>query len=226
MQRCRYGSFLVDAITAPATRPSRSLYSGRAKWDKKPVTPTQPNTQPNFHSTPIPSGSEPFPEVVLTLAEAAWASGLTRDELQQSVRSGELRVRRIARGGRVVSVVAMKELERVHLSITTEREQTEESIQLSNQAMREQLARLEGELDASSRVERSLQRYTDRLEERMAVRVSELENSLAISRQRELTLARALGRIEGQYTRLSGQIAAESDEVADDGPVVQEPVAR
>ena len=190
------------------------------------MTSTQPNAQPSFHSTPIPSNSESFPEVVLTLAEAAWASGLTRDELEQSVRHGELRVRRIVRGGRVVSVVAMKELERVHLNITTAREDTEESVEASNQKIREQLARLEGELDASSRVERSLQRYTDRLEERMAVRVSELENSLAISRQRELTLARALGRIEGQYTRLSGQIAAESDEVADDGRVVQEPVAR
>lgn len=190
------------------------------------MTPNQTSTQPSFHSTPISSDSESFPEVVLTLAEAAWASGLTRDELEQSVRRGELRLRRIVRGGRVVSVVAMKELERVHLTVTTEREQTEESVQASNQAMREQLARLEGELDASTRVERSLQRYTDRLEERMSVRISELENSLAISRQRELTLVRALGRIEGQYTRLSGQIAAESDEVADDGPVVQEPVTR
>ncbi len=162
-------------------------------------------SQPNFHSSPVPPGSEPFPEVVLTLAEAAWAAGMTREELESSIRRGELLVRRVARGGRLVSVVAMKDLERIYRAAAAEREQND----VDQQGLRERIARLEGELETSDRVERSLQRYTDRLEERTALRISELEKTLVVSRQRELVLARALGRMEGQYARLSEQIAAE-----------------
>jgi len=180
------------------------------------------STPSSTPTAPAKPSREPFPEVVLTLAEAAWAAGLSREQLQQSVRSGELKVRRVVRAGRVVPVVAMKELERVHVSAKDQREESERQ----DQRQREQIARLEGELETSERVERSLQRYTDRLEDRMAKRVGELENALAISRQRELTLARALGRIEGQYTRLSAQVEGGSDQVAEDGPLVQESEAR
>ena len=72
------------------------------------------------------------------------------------------------------------------------------------------------------RVERALQRYTDRLEERSAKRIGELEQHLAVSRQREMTLARALGRAEGQLARRTRESAArsgdasESDELTND----------
>ena len=49
------------------------------------------------------------------------------------------------------------------------------------------VARLEGELATSERIERAAQRYADRLEEK-----------LAAARRREATLARAIGYLEGQ----------------------------
>lgn len=52
-------------------------------------------------------------------------------------------------------------------------------------------ARLQGELDASARVERGAQRACDRL-----------ENELESSRQREATLARALGYAESERDQL------------------------
>jgi hypothetical protein len=56
-------------------------------------------------------------------------------------------------------------------------------------------ARLEGELAASERIERSAQRYADKLEEK-----------LAEARQREASLARALGYAEAQRDLLQARI--------------------
>lgn len=58
-------------------------------------------------------------------------------------------------------------------------------------------AALRGELDLSSRVERGVQRFCDRLE-------GELERA----RKREATLARALGYAEAQRDQLARQLAA------------------
>jgi chromosome segregation ATPase len=176
------------------------LVSRSPKWDKGSV--------PQFDTTRVPArpaaGPAPFPEVVLTLAEAAWSAGLAREELEVAVRQGELRVRRVLRGGRLVAVVALEELQELHRRQgEVRREAREETHQL-----RERVARLEGELESSERVERSLNRYADRLEERYAARVGELQQALALARRREMTLARALGRAEGQVARLEERVAS------------------
>ncbi len=138
-----------------------------------------------------------FPAVVLTMAEAAWAAGLAREELEQAVREGRIAVRRVVRAGRVVSVVALEELQHLHENEATRKQGREE--EATRLAQRN--ARLEGELVASERVERSLQRYTDRLEERSGNRISELEGHLHEARRREMTLARALGNAEAKLAR-------------------------
>lgn len=56
-------------------------------------------------------------------------------------------------------------------------------------------ARLQGELSASERIERSAQRYADKLEEK-----------LTEARQREASLARALGYAEAQRDQLLAQL--------------------
>ena len=56
-------------------------------------------------------------------------------------------------------------------------------------------ARLSGELSASERIERSAQRYADKLEER-----------LAEARKREASLARALGYVEAQRDQLAARL--------------------
>jgi len=61
-----------------------------------------------------------------------------------------------------------------------------------------QLARLQGRLEASERIERAAQRYADRLEER-----------LESARKRELTLARAVGYLESERDRLALELGRE-----------------
>ena len=142
-------------------------------------------------------GAREFPAVVLTLSEAAWAAGLAREELEAAVRAGRLRVRRVVRGGRVVSVVALDELEALHGEHRARCESREEL----THRLETRVARLEGELAASEKVERSLQRYADRLEERSATRIAELESHLSEARRREMTLARVLGQTEARLAR-------------------------
>ena len=148
-----------------------------------------------------------FPSAVLTMAEAAWASGLSREVLEKCVRDGELAVRRVSRRGRVEPVVALCDLERVHAAhVRDAAERADES-----SALRERVARLEGELATSERVERSLQRYADRLEERSAEREQQLSLDLSESRKREMTLARALGQAEAKLAQLQA-IAAPGEQ--------------
>jgi hypothetical protein len=61
------------------------------------------------------------------------------------------------------------------------------------------VARLEGELAASERIERSAQRYADKLEEK-----------LAEARRREASLARALGYAEAQRDLLQARLGPAS----------------
>ena len=58
-------------------------------------------------------------------------------------------------------------------------------------ALELEAARLKGQLDTSERIERSAQRYADKMEEK-----------LAEARQREASLARALGYAEAQRDQL------------------------
>ena len=64
-----------------------------------------------------------------------------------------------------------------------------------NKELELQLARLQGRLDASERIERAAQRYADRLEDR-----------LEAARKRESTLARAVGYLESERDQLAGQL--------------------
>lgn len=141
-------------------------------------------------------GTKPL-GAVLTLSEAAWASGLARADLEAAVAAGEIPVARVVRGGRAVPVVSLADLEALHRRAAGAARASADE----RSALRERVARLEGELAASERVERSLQRYADRLEERSAERARELEAALAESRRREMTLARALGRAEALAAR-------------------------
>jgi transcription initiation factor TFIIIB Brf1 subunit/transcription initiation factor TFIIB len=60
-----------------------------------------------------------------------------------------------------------------------------------------EVARLRGELAASERIERSAQRYADRLEEK-----------LEAARRREASLARAVGYLEAERDGLRKQLSA------------------
>ena len=64
-------------------------------------------------------------------------------------------------------------------------------------ALELEAARLKGELAASERIERSAQRYADKLEEK-----------LTEARKREASLARALGYVEAQRDRLLGKLGS------------------
>lgn len=140
-----------------------------------------------------PSSADPRSEVVywLPLSGALAHFEVERSELVAAVRSGALRSRRILRGEDLVVALSSTEL-LVHYP------RREKPLQASSrplagsyeteQSLREQaaeLARVQGRLAAAEKIERSMQRYADRL-----------EGELAKVRQEALTLARALGRAE------------------------------
>ena len=62
-----------------------------------------------------------------------------------------------------------------------------------------EVARLKGHLDASERIERSAQKYADRLEEK-----------LEQGRRREASLARAVGYLEAQRDQLQARLGEHS----------------
>ena len=67
-----------------------------------------------------------------------------------------------------------------------------------NRELELRLARLEGRLEASERIERAAQRYADRLEGR-----------LESARKRESTLARAVGYLESERDQLALELGRE-----------------
>ena len=142
------------------------------------------------------------PGALLPLAEAAWAAGLARSELRACIDRGEIAVHRLLLGRRAVAAVDLKDMERLVRDLDAQRPAPDARLTDGELAtLRETVARLEGELTASDRVERALQRYADKLETRLALRERELEARLAESRKRELTLARALGQAEERLER-------------------------
>jgi hypothetical protein len=143
-----------------------------------------------------------YPGALLPLAEAAWASGLPRGVLTAAIVEGALRSHRLVLHGRVRAAIALSELE----AWLRERGAAAEAPSPELAAAREELARMRGELAASERVERSLQRYADKLEERSDRRLGELEAALVESRRREMTLARHLGRAEERLERLGAPL--------------------
>ena len=67
-------------------------------------------------------------------------------------------------------------------------------------------ARLEGQLEASSRIERGLQRYADKLETRLDETRADYEERLAGAERLRLELARVVGRMEGEMLRLQSKL--------------------
>lgn len=152
---------------------------------------------------PAPNASPgASPGALLPLAEAAWAAGLARSELRACIDRGEIAVHRLLMGRRAVAAVDLKDMERLVHAIEAQRPTPGAGLTDGEIAtLRESVARLEGELAASDRVERALQRYADKLETRLAERERELGAQLDESRKRELTLARLLGQAEERLER-------------------------
>lgn len=159
-------------------------------------SPTTSASAPEQVGEPSPAS---YPGVLLPLAEAAWAAGIPRQELLESIREGRIEARRFVRGGRVIAAVSLKDMERLF----AERDERPSWDGDEVARMRERIARLEGELHAADKVETSLQRYADKLEERMSTRVADLETQLAEAHRREMTLARALGAAESRLERVT-----------------------
>lgn len=137
----------------------------------------------------------------ISLQEAERHFEVTRASLVRAVRAGKLQTRRILVENDLVVAVSSAELERDYsprraLAAADEKPEVplaDVALRVELEAERIQRARLEGELAASDKIERSLQRYADRL-----------EVELAEARKQAMTLARALGRAE----RLAGEQAA------------------
>ena len=152
---------------------------------------------PTLETPPPATTDSPaaYPGALLPLAEAAWASGLPRSVVQAAVDSGRVPLHRLVVGGRVVASVSLKEMEafvRAHESDGAE------DAGPPDPALRERIANLEGRLESSERVERSLQKYADKLELRSEKRLAKLEDQLSDARKREMSLARALGQAEAR----------------------------
>ena len=117
----------------------------------------------------------------LLLESAVAHFEVTRRQLVGAVRKGLLTSRRIFCGDDMAVALSSTELveryERRDVPLTTATEPSSVS--------RRELARVKAHLDAAERVERSLQRYADRL-----------EAELAKARHETLAMARALGRAE------------------------------
>jgi len=142
-----------------------------------------------------PPATPHYPGVLLPLAEAAWASGLPRSVVQSAVDAGRVPLQRLVVGGRAVAAVSLKQMEAFVLE---QRAAAETEPAAGAAALRERIANLEGRLESSERVERSLQRYADKLEARSEQRLAQLQDQLAEARKREMSLARALGQAEAR----------------------------
>jgi hypothetical protein len=173
----------------------------------------EPGTSKALYAA-APRADEP-PGVVLPLAEAAWAAGLSRSALTEAVQQGRIPVRRLVVAGRAVAAVALRDLEGMSRDREAQHAARSAEHELEAARLRETVARMEGELETSARVERSVQRYADRLEQRMAKDVGRLEAELAEAHKRELTLARALGAAEARLELAQGREQEELPELPD-----------
>ncbi len=142
----------------------------------------------------------------ISLSEAERRFEVTREQVIARIRDGRFEARRTLCDGDLVVAVSSKELEAefslrpagsLPLPAQTDDATILDEVREELQAERVARARLEGELASSDRVERSAQRYADRLER-------ELEES----RKQAMTLARALGRAEKLAAASTKQLAA------------------
>lgn len=128
------------------------------------------------------AGAPPAPVVYwLPLDSAVAHFDVTRRQLVRAVRAGRLSSRRIFCGDDMAVALSSAEL----MERYVRRDVPLEHGHGADGESEGELARVKAHLDAAERVERSLQRYADRL-----------EAELAEARRETLALARALGRAE------------------------------
>lgn len=164
----------------------------------------------------------------LPLDEAARRFAVSREDLTAAARSGDLDVRAKVIGGEVVASVSSRELTtrygppRTASIVPLERREvppapdTETELQKVHgrlvaaedraRVLELDRARLEGRLETADRLERGLQRYTDRLEERLDETRERYEAQLAKAETVRLQLARVVGRMEVEMGRMQQRI--------------------
>lgn len=142
----------------------------------------------------------------IPLAEAERRFDVTRGQLIARIRDGRFEARRTLCAEDLVVAVSSRELAsefslrpKGALPVAQHEDEAQalEGVRVELQSERVARARLEGELASSDKVERSMQRYADRLEQ-------ELEES----RKQAMTLARALGRAERIAARSTQELEA------------------
>lgn len=147
--------------------------------------------------------------------EAARRFGVPREELTGRVRAGELQMRAKVAGGELVATLCSTDLLALYgepqigvtqpvAGETRARPSSDELNRLHGELVEQRdhvrvleldRARLEGQLETSGRIERGLQRYADKLEDR-----------LADAEVLRLNLARAVGQLEAEAARLRARL--------------------
>lgn len=154
---------------------------------------------------PSPVTTTPGLVYWLPLDEAALRFDVDRKELTAAARRGDLDVRAKVVGGDVVASVCSTELtERYGSPRSTPPEAVEPALEREDR----EAERLADRLEVSERLERGLQRYADRLEERYDRQRDAYEDRLAEAELVRLQLARVVGRLEAEVTRLRSQVEA------------------
>ncbi|MFT6040004.1 MAG: hypothetical protein ACJAZ8_001798 [Planctomycetota bacterium] len=157
-------------------------------------------------------------------AEAALRFGVSVDELVTATKRGHLSVQAKVAGGELVATLCSTDL--IARYGEPRRGKLEQPLGVAHDAELEQLrgelkqrdvqlgeaelmrAHMQGELKAADRVERSLQRYADRVEQRLDDVSVTYEARLAEGDRLRLNMARTIGRMETELLKLQEQVAA------------------
>ena len=150
--------------------------------------------------------------------------GVTVEELVTATKRGQLSVQAKVAGGELVATLCSTQLiERYGQPL---RGKLEQPLGASHEAelarLRGELeqrefqlgvverknAHMQGELKAADRVERSLQRYADRVEQRLDDVSVTYEARLAEGEKLRLNMARTMGRMETELLKLQAEVAA------------------
>ena len=154
--------------------------------------------------------------------EAALRFGVSVDELITATRSGELQVQAKVAGGQLLATLCSTEL--IERYGEPRRGRIEQPLGPGDQeelaALRSEVehkgnslreaehknVRMQAELDAADRVERSLQRYADRVDQRLDDVTVTYEAKLQSAEVLRLNMARTIGRMETEMLRLQDQV--------------------
>ncbi|MEM9379036.1 MAG: hypothetical protein AAGB93_03725 [Planctomycetota bacterium] len=154
---------------------------------------------------PSPVTTTPGLVYWLPLDEAALRFDVDRKELTAAARRGDLDVRAKVVAGDIVASVCSTELTaRYGPPRSTPPEVPRPALERGDP----EAERLAGRLEVSERLERGLQRYADRLEQRYDQQRDAYEDRLAEAELVRLQLARVVGRLEAEVTRLRSEVEA------------------